>query len=145
VEVPPGDSLPPADARSVRQGDAPLAWPLTGVLYARFGPRGEARHDGIDIAAPEGSAVRAAGAGEVVYAGEQKGYGHVVVVQHPGGLITLYAHAQELLVKEGARVHAGDPIARVGEASKTSGPHVHFEVREKGVAKDPLSYLPPPQ
>ena len=145
VEVPPGDALPAAGARRVRTGNEPLAWPLEGVLYARFGPRGEARHDGIDLAAPAGTQVRAAADGEVVYAGEQKGYGHVVILQHANGLITLYAHAKELLAKEGAKVKTGDPIACVGEASKTSGPHIHFEVREKGVPKDPLPYLPPPQ
>jgi murein DD-endopeptidase MepM/ murein hydrolase activator NlpD len=144
VEVPLAD-LPPPELRPARLGDAPLAWPLTGVLYARFGPRGETRHDGIDIAAPAGAPVRAAADGEVLYAGEQKGYGHVVILQHAKGLITLYAHNSLVLVKEGQKVKTGDEISRVGEAVKTSGPHIHFEVREAGTPKDPLQFLPPPK
>jgi len=81
----------------------------------------------------------------VIYSGEQKGYGHIVIVRHQGTLITLYAHNHENLVAEGARVRAGDSVAKVGQASRTSGPHVHFEVREGTVAKDPLRYLPPPR
>lgn len=144
VEVPPGAS-PPPEARPIPQGDAPLAWPLVGVLYARFGKRGETQHDGIDIASPLGSLVLAAGDGEVLFAGAQKGYGNVVALQHAKGLVTLYAHNQALLVKEGERVKAGQPIAKVGEASKTTGPHIHFEVREGGKPKDPLKFLPSPR
>jgi len=143
AEVPPSDAVPPV-TRPPRRAEATLAWPLAGVLYARFGPRGDSRHDGIDIAAPASSVVRAAADGEVLFAGEQKGYGHVVVLGHPGGLITLYAHNQGVLVREGARVRAGDALARVGEALKTSGPHLHFEVRLEGKPVDPLEYLPAP-
>ncbi len=125
--------------------NAPLEWPLIGVLYARFGPRGETKHDGIDISAPEGTAVNAAADGEVLYSGDQKGYGHVVIVEHPGGLLTLYAHNRENLVREGQKVKRGEPVARVGYAGKTSGPHLHFEVREGGIAKDPFRFLPPPR
>jgi murein DD-endopeptidase MepM/ murein hydrolase activator NlpD len=144
VEVPASDALPP-ESRPARAGPAPLLWPVVGVLYARFGPRGETRHDGIDIAAPAGTEVHAAADGDVVFAGEQKGYGFVVVLQHEGRLISLYAHNQSVLVKDGAHVKAGDPVARVGEALKTSGPHIHFEVRLDGQPKDPLAYLPSPK
>lgn len=144
VAVPEAEAQPPA-VKPTRSADAPLAWPLIGVLYARFGPRGETRHDGIDLAAPEGTPVHAADDGKVVFAAEQRGYGHVVILEHPRGLITLYAHNREILVKEGARVKVGDPIARVGETIKTSGPHLHFEVRENGMPKDPLKYLPAPR
>ncbi len=123
---------------------APLGWPLVGVLYARFGPRGEARHDGLDVAAPEGTMVGAAADGQVLFAGEQQGYGKLVIVEHAGGLVTVYAHNLDNLVKEGQRLKRGNPVARVGVASKTSGPHLHFEVREGGVPRDPLRYLPPP-
>jgi lipoprotein NlpD len=146
VEVPAGEAPAlPASSPASSEVKAPLAWPLIGVLYARFGPRGESRHEGVDIAAPEGTVVRCAGDGEVLYSAEQRGYGHVVIVQHAQGLVTLYAHNRENLVKEGARVRAGDPIARVGVASATSGPHLHFEVREKASPKDPLKYLPAPR
>lgn len=121
-----------------------LAWPLVGVLYARFGPRGETRHDGLDIAAPEGAMIGAADDGQVLFAGEQRGYGKLVIVEHEGSLVTIYAHNLENLVKEGQRIKRGSPVARVGVASKTSGPHLHFEVREGGVPRDPLRFLPPP-
>ncbi|HEY3447458.1 MAG TPA: LysM peptidoglycan-binding domain-containing M23 family metallopeptidase [Myxococcales bacterium] len=145
LEVPPGESPPLPEVRPIPQGDAPLAWPLVGVLYARFGPRGDTRHDGIDIAAPLGSPVLAAADGDVLFAGQQKGYGNVVALQHAKGLVTLYAHNQELLVKDGEQVKAGQPIAKVGEASKSTGPHIHFEVRDAGAPKDPLRYLPAPR
>jgi lipoprotein NlpD len=123
-------------------GDAPLAWPLEGVLYGRYGVRAGRRHDGIDIAAPEGTSVRAAAAGLVIYAGEQAGYGALVIVRHEGGLVTLYAHNSRLLVAEGERVRRGEPIARVGQTGRTTGPHLHFEVREGTRPKNPLLFLP---
>lgn len=139
-DVPEAD-LPPPQLRPERSGTAPLVWPLGGVLYARFGFRGEARHDGIDIAAPAGSTVFAAADADVVFAGEQTGYGHVVMLQHAGGMITLYAHNQAVLVKDGTKVKCGDPIAKVGEAIRTSGPHLHFEVRAGTKPRDPLAML----
>jgi lipoprotein NlpD len=117
-------------------------WPAKGVLYRRFGvTRGE-RHDGIDIAAPEGTPIVAAGGGTVVYAGRQSGYGNIVILKHAGGLVTLYAHASAILVKEGDRVEAGTLIARVGQSGRTTGPHLHFEVREGTRPRNPLFYLP---
>jgi murein DD-endopeptidase MepM/ murein hydrolase activator NlpD len=112
------------------------------VLYRGYGVRQGQRHDGIDIAAPEGSTVQAAAPGEVVYTGRQSGYGVIVILQHPGGLVTLYAHNSAVLVKEGDRVEAGTPIARVGQSGRTTGPHLHFEVREGTKPRNPLGYLP---
>ncbi len=123
-------------------GSTPLAWPLKGVLYGRFGVRAGRRHDGIDIAAPEGTSVGAAAAGTVIYAGEQAGYGSIVIVRHDGGLVTLYAHASRLLVEEGAHVRRGEPIAKVGQTGRTTGPHLHFEVRDGTRPKNPLLFLP---
>ena len=100
------------------------------MLYARFGVHGAARHDGIDIAAPEGSVVVAAGDGTAIFVGEQSGYGKVVILRHAEGLVTVYAHNASVLVKEGERVTSGQPIARVGQTGRTTGPHLHFEVRE---------------
>lgn len=136
---------PPKPKPEPAQDGAPLDWPLIGVLYAKFGVRGETQHDGIDLSAPEGTLVRAAADGVVIYSGEQRGYGNIVILQHDGGLITLYAQNKENLVREGMKVRRGDPVARVGEFSRTSGPHLHFEVREGSVPKDPLKYLPPPR
>ncbi|HEX9243714.1 MAG TPA: M23 family metallopeptidase [Anaeromyxobacter sp.] len=128
---------PPRSGRA-----APLAWPLKGVLYGRYGVRAGRRHDGIDIAAPEGTTVGAACEGTVLFAGEQTGYGSIVILKHEGGLVTLYAHASKLLVDEGARVRRGEPIARVGQTGRTTGPHLHFEVRDGTRPRNPLLYLP---
>jgi lipoprotein NlpD len=134
--------LPPASPRAASDGTAPLAWPLKGVLYGRYGVRAGQRHDGIDIAAPEGTPVLAAADGAVIYAGEQAGYGAIVIVRHAGGLVTLYAHNSKLLVEDGDRVRRGQPVARVGQTGRTTGPHLHFEVREGTRPKNPLLFLP---
>jgi murein DD-endopeptidase MepM/ murein hydrolase activator NlpD len=140
LPLPPGTvaepaPLPPAPV------NATLAWPVKGVLYSRFGIRSGRRHDGIDIAAPEGTAVTAAAAGTVIYTGEQAGYGSLVILRHGSGLVTLYAHASAVLVKSGQAVTAGTPIARVGHSGRTTGPHLHFEVREGTRPRNPLLYL----
>ena len=136
AEVSPRTPVPP------RVGS--LEWPLHGVLYARFGKKGSDRHDGIDLAAPLGTPVHTAKSGRVLYAGEQNGYGLVAIVDHGEGLITLYAHNRDLRVKTGQNVRESQVIATVGESGRTSGPHLHFEVRADGAPVDPLSYLPAP-
>lgn len=118
-----------------------LQWPLRGVLYGRFGRKGREPHDGIDLAAPAGTVVRTARAGRVVFAGEQRGYGLIVIVEHGPSLITLYAHNRDLRVRTGQGVREQQVIATVGESGKTSGPHLHFEVRQDGTPVDPLLYL----
>ncbi len=120
-----------------------LQWPLRGVLYARFGKKGREPHDGIDLAAPAGTSVRTAGEGVVLFAGAQSGYGLIVVVGHEKGLVTVYAHSRDLRVRTGQTVRAGQVIATVGESGKTSGPHLHFEVRVDGEPVDPLRFLGP--
>jgi lipoprotein NlpD len=123
---------------------APLHWPLRGVLYARFGRKGKEQHDGIDLAAPAGTPVRTAAEGTVIFAGPQQGYGLLAIVEHAGGLVTVYAHNRDLRVRTGQAVREGQVIATVGESGKTSGPHLHFEVRQDGEPVDPLRYLGPP-
>ena len=118
-----------------------LEWPLRGVLYARFGKKGTDLHEGIDLAAPLGTPVKTAAPGRVIYAGEQHGYGLIAIVEHDDGLVTLYAHNRDLRVKAGQRVREGQVIATVGESGRTSGPHLHFEVRKEGEPVDPLDYL----
>ena len=136
VNAPPDPPIP-----SPKLAKPPFIWPTKGVLYSRFGVRNGQRHDGIDIAAPEDTAIVAAGAGKVIFAGTQAGYGSLVILRHDNGLITLYAHASTLLVKEEAIVKAGTPIARVGRSGRTSGPHLHFEVREGTKPRNPLLFL----
>jgi murein DD-endopeptidase MepM/ murein hydrolase activator NlpD len=138
----PNATSTPTSTRSSLSSAASLAWPLKGVLYGRYGVREGKRHDGIDIAAPEGTPVLAAAAGTVIYAGEQTGYGAIVILKHEGGLVTLYAHNARVLVEEGTRVRRGEPIARVGRTGKTSGPHLHFEVRDGTRPRNPLLFLP---
>ncbi len=134
------EKKPPRVIR-VGKGSGVLEWPLRGVLYARFGKKGKEPHDGIDLAAPAGQAVKTAAPGTVLFAGEQKGYGLIVIVEHDGGLITLYAHNRDLRVKTGQKVRVGQVVATVGDSGRTSGPHLHFEVRKDGVPVDPLDFL----
>ena len=120
-----------------------LAWPVDGIVTSRFGVRGSRRHDGIDIAAPVGTAVTASEAGTVIYAGDgQRGYGNMVIVHHTNGLVTIYAHNKENLVKEGTTVTRGQLIAKVGQTGRASGPNLHFEVRQGEKPKNPVFYLP---
>jgi len=118
-----------------------LAWPVHGLLVSRFGTRGSEHHDGIDIAAPEGSPVTAAAAGVVIFSGEQRGYGNLAVIDHGHGEATVYAHCAAVLVTQGQSVSRGQLIARVGRTGRATGPHLHFEVREHAQPRDPLPYL----
>ncbi len=98
-------------------------------------------HDGLDIAAPEGTPIQAAQGGTVAHAGWIKGYGNAVILDHGNGTTTLYGHASELLVKAGERVERGAPIAKVGNTGHSTGPHLHFEVRQEGRTVDPRRAL----
>ncbi len=118
-------------------------WPLEGQIVSRFGARRpHGRHLGIDISAPRGTPVRAARAGEVAFAGVQRGFGKLVVISHRGGYSSWYAHARSLVVKVGQHVRCGELIAHSGASGNASGPHLHFEIRRKGRALDPLTLLP---
>jgi len=153
LEVPPlaaGTVEPPSQVitapsvllPAVRAGK--MRWPLqngVGVLGRGFGVKQGQRHDGIDIAAPEGSPVVAAERGVVAFTGRQSGYGVIVILRHPASLATVYAHLSAVLVKEGDAVDAGTLIARVGQSGRATGPHLHFEVREGTTPHDPLHYL----
>ncbi len=122
-------------------------WPLRGRISSEFGWRvdplcGEKRfHHGMDVAAAEGTEIRAAMAGRVVLSDVREGYGNVVVVDHGHGFTTLYAHNRENLVQEGDWVRAGAPLARVGSTGRSTGPHLHFEVRRHGQHLDPMEFL----
>ncbi len=132
---------PPTGVRAVRS--YPLTWPVQGAISSRFGRRDGRPHDGIDISAPANTPVRAAAAGEVLFAGERGSYGNLLLIRHDGGLITVYAHNARLLVRKGQKVSRGQMIARVGQSGNASGPHLHFEVRRGVAAENPLAFLPP--
>lgn len=120
-----------------------LIWPVRGKVTSRFGRRGSRMHDGIDISAKEGTPVKAATNGTVVYSDQRlSGYGKLVIIRHGKSLFTAYAHNQRNLVKKGDQVRRGDVIAKVGHTGRAKGSHLHFEVRHGSTAVDPLSYLP---
>ena len=119
-------------------------WPGTGVLSSEFGPRSRNNHSGIDIAGREGSDILAADGGIVIKADDEfSGYGNLVIIQHDDGTLTYYAHCQELFVSEGDEVYQGQLIASMGCTGRSTGTHLHFEVRlSDGTIVDPLDYLP---
>ncbi len=129
-------------ATAIASPNGELAWPLRGRITSSFGMRWGRMHYGIDIAASHGTTVRAAASGKVIYSGWKGGYGNTVMIDHGDGVVTLYAHNSSLLVRVGQRVSAGQPIARVGSTGRSTGPHLHFEVRIDGKPQDPLLHLP---
>jgi murein DD-endopeptidase MepM/ murein hydrolase activator NlpD len=122
-----------------------FSWPVRGRVIAAFGPNGgRLRNDGINIAVPEGTDVRAADEGVVLYAGSDvKGYGNLVLVRHGNGFVTAYAHTSTLLVSLGDTVQRGQVIAKSGRSGGVKEPLVHFEIRKDTVPVDPTQYLPP--
>jgi murein DD-endopeptidase MepM/ murein hydrolase activator NlpD len=134
----------PATLAALR-GPAPrsplrLVVPIAAPVGDRFGPRGVRFHTGLDFRADTGAPVAAAGRGCVTFAGwDPGGYGNLVVVEHRLGVTSWYAHLSAIAVKLGACVVAGTPIGRVGATGHATGPHLHFEVRVRGAAVDPVT------
>ena len=122
--------------------------PIEGRLTSPFGLRkhpifGMVRqHNGVDFGCVRGQPIWAAKAGKVIFAGLKSGYGNVVLIEHDGPVITLYAHQQELLVSAGHQIEKGEVLGRCGSTGWSTGPHLHFEVRTGGEAKDPMIVLP---
>jgi murein DD-endopeptidase MepM/ murein hydrolase activator NlpD len=119
-----------------------MLWPVEAQVTSRFGPRGGRQHSGLDLGASQGTPIKAAAGGKVKSASFEGGYGNLVVIEHPGGTETRYAHMARLGVRPGETVKAGQEVGTVGSTGRSSGPHLHFEVRLNGEARDPLRYLP---
>jgi peptidoglycan hydrolase FlgJ len=129
------------------QAATPISAPVTGDISSEYGWRTdpfkkrEAWHAGMDIAAAEGDAVSSCWNGTVVFAGVKGGYGNVVEVEHPGGWTSVYGHLRNYSVKAGDAVAAGGKIAEVGSTGRSTGPHLHFELRREGETVDPKNLL----
>lgn len=141
-------SLSILDTLSATTSSVPFANPVPGKpVSSRFGMRLDpflkraAMHSGIDFRAQRGTPVRAAGNGRVVAAGRNGGYGKMVEIDHGGGLTTRYAHLKRISVRKGETVEAGATIGKVGSTGRSTGPHLHYEIRRNGRAVDPKAYL----
>jgi murein DD-endopeptidase MepM/ murein hydrolase activator NlpD len=150
-----GYTPPSRDGKAIREAEeasseeAPggtgigrMRWPVRGRVISNFGGAGGKANDGIDIAVPEGTPVKSAENGVVIYAGEGlKDFGQTVLVRHENGLVTVYGHASELKVARGDTVKRGQEIARSGMSGKTDTPKLHFEVRKNSDPVDPTTFL----
>ena len=138
----------PAAEKSVRTNEATGAlptfrWPVRGKVITSYGAKTNGKsNDGINLAVPEGTPVKAAEDGVVAYAGnELKGYGNLVLVRHSNGYVTAYAHASELMVKRGDPIKRGQVIAKSGQSGEVGSPQLHFEIRKGSSPVDPLQFL----
>lgn len=118
-------------------------WPVRGRVVSNFGVKpGGDRNDGINIEVPEGTPIKAAESGEVIYAGDElKGFGNLVLIRHPNGFVSAYAHASEILVRRGDKITRGQTIAKVGSTGNVPRPQLHFEIRNGNRPVDPIPYL----
>jgi murein DD-endopeptidase MepM/ murein hydrolase activator NlpD len=119
-------------------------WPVNGLVVSRFGPKkGGLRNDGINIGVPEGTSVYATQEGEVVYAGnELKGYGNLVIMKHPEGYLSAYAHLKDITVTKGEAIPQGGRVGYVGKTGNVLEPQLHFGLRKGKIPVDPVEYLP---
>ncbi len=156
---PPAAEAPPAPTRAAAEGERPpqreaappprrmppgrFAWPVRGRVVSGFGSKGGGLvNDGMNIAAAEGTPVRAGADGTVIYAGNGvRGFGNLVLIRHQGGWVTAYAHNQRILVRQGQAVRTGEEIARVGSTGAVASPQLHFQVRRDGKPVDPAAHL----
>ncbi len=137
----PSNAMPYRGMRESRQ----FAWPVAeGVVSSGFGIRNGAMHEGVDIAAPAGTPVLAAGNGVVVFSGVLHGYGNTVIIQHDDHYATVYGHDERNFVREGDHVSRGQMIGEIGTSGRTTGANLHFEVRHDNIARNPLAFLPEP-
>ena len=143
---PPGravGSKPAQPKSSPSPAKLSFIWPVKGPVTSWFGPRKGRPHDGIDIAAPKGTPIRAAEKGKVIYSDNGiSGYGNLIIIQHSGGFHTVYGHNSRNRVDVDEQVNKWQVIAEVGNTGRSSGYHLHFEMRKNERAVDPMDYLP---
>lgn len=143
------DRRPSSSEVGYSLGAAEYLWPVVGRVTSPFGlrsigHRGSRNHEGIDILAPKGAKVKVARSGHVIYAGNGlRGYGNLVIVRHLDGYSTIYAHLKTMKTRRGQYVNRGTTIGLVGKTGRSTGYHLHFEVRSKTQPLNPLHYLPP--
>ena len=140
----PVDVSPPTVKPSEATGALPtFRWPVRGKVITGYGAKTNGKaNDGINLAVPEGTPIKAAEDGVVAYSGnELKGYGNLVLVRHSNGYVTAYAHASELLVKRGDTIKRGQVIAKSGQSGEVGSPQLHFEIRKGSQPVDPLQFL----
>lgn len=136
-----------SQAKAEAASNMAFRWPISGRISSKFAwrkdpiRRGRDFHTGLDIAAPHGRAIVASLGGKVVHAGWMGGYGQTIVISHSNGMTTLYGHCSKLTVQKGATVKKGDRIALVGSTGRSTGNHLHFEIRKNGSPLNPLKYL----
>ncbi|MFK4507395.1 LysM peptidoglycan-binding domain-containing M23 family metallopeptidase [Bradyrhizobium daqingense] len=141
VEEKPAET--PAKAAEATGALPTFRWPVRGKVVTSYGAKTNGKsNDGINLAVPEGTPVKAAEDGVVAYSGnELKGYGNLVLVRHSNGYVTAYAHASELLVKRGDTIKRGQVIAKSGQSGEVASPQLHFEIRKGSSPVDPLQFL----
>ena len=133
----------PAKAAETTGALPTFRWPVRGKVITSYGAKTNGKaNDGINLAVPEGTPVKAAEDGVVAYSGnELKGYGNLVLIRHSNGYVTAYAHASELLVKRGDTIKRGQVIAKSGQSGEVASPQLHFEIRKGSTPVDPLQFL----
>ena len=126
---------------------SPYRWPVQGFVSSTFGPRTDPftglqrQHQGIDVVAPKGTIIRAPADGIVTFTSVDPSFGNMLVIDHGYGIITRYGHNDSNIVREGQRIKRGDPIAYVGSSGKSTGPHLHYEIRINDIAVNPQNFL----
>jgi len=118
-----------------------LVKPVSGIVTSRFGARWGSTHTGTDIGAPSGTPIKAVAGGTVIFSGWKGTLGKFIVVDHGNGIQSYYAHCSSLLVSKGDSVSAGQQIGKVGNTGRSTGPHLHFEIRKNGAAVNPQNYI----
>jgi murein DD-endopeptidase MepM/ murein hydrolase activator NlpD len=122
-------------------GTGSFLFPAEGIISSPCGARWGSHHDGIDIANEAGTEIYAADEGTVIFSGVQTGYGNIIILDHQNGYITKYGHCNELLSAVGDKIEKGQLIAKMGSTGKSTGPHVHFEIRKNGEVQNPMDYV----